>query len=167
MNLSDVHRGIAKHKKPKRVGRGVGSGHGKTCGKGHKGQRSRAGASRKPTFQGGAMPLVRRVPKRGFHNKFADTIAIVNVADLEKAFDDGQQVTPETLQCKSLAKGRYDQLKILGNGDLTKKLTVSAHRFSESASAKIEKAGGQVIILPGKTKVADKRKLKKLEAAAK
>jgi len=113
------------------------------------------------------MPLVRRVPKRGFHNKFADNIAIVNVADLEKAFDDGQQVTPETLQCKSLAKGRYDQLKILGNGDITKKLTVSAHRFSESASAKIEKAGGQVIILPGKTTVADKRKMKKLEAAAK
>merc|ERR1711964_378695 len=117
-------------------GRGVGSGHGKTCGKGHKGQRSRAGASRKPTFQGGGMPLVRRVPKRGFHNKFADTIAIVNVADLEKAFEDGQQVTPEALLSKSLAKGRYDQLKILGNGEITKKLTVSAHRFSESASAK-------------------------------
>jgi len=165
MNLSDVNRGIKKHKKPKRVGRGIGSGHGKTCGKGHKGQGSRAGNSRKPTFQGGAMPLVRRIPKRGFYNKFADSVAIVNVADLEKAFDDGQQVTPETLESKSLAQGQYDQLKILGNGDLNKKLTVSAHRFSQSALTKIEKAGGKVIVLPGKTTVAAKKKKAQTAAA--
>ncbi|MCH2128638.1 MAG: 50S ribosomal protein L15 [Pirellulaceae bacterium] len=161
MNLSDVNRGINKHKKPKRLGRGPGSGHGKTCGKGHKGQRSRAGASRKPTFQGGAMPLVRRVPKRGFNNKFADAIAVVNVADLQKAFDDGQEVTPEVLREKSLANGRHDLLKILGNGELTKKLTVSAHRFSQSATAKIEKAGGKIVVLSGKTTVAEKKKINK------
>ena len=161
MNLSDVNRGITKYKKSKRLGRGIGSGHGKTCGKGHKGQGSRAGSSRKPTFQGGAMPLVRRVPKRGFNNKFAELVAIVNVVDLEKSFDDGQEVTPEALRSKSLANGKYDQLKILGNGQLTKKLTVSAHRFSQSASEKIEKAGGKVIVLPGITTVAEKRKKKK------
>ena len=104
------------------------------------------------------MPLVRRVPKRGFNNKFADAIAVVNVADLQKAFDDGQEVTPDVLREKSLANGRHDSLKILGNGELTKKLTVSAHRFSQSATAKIEKAGGKIVVLPGKTTVAEKKK---------
>ncbi|HUT10665.1 MAG TPA: 50S ribosomal protein L15 [Thermoguttaceae bacterium] len=153
MNLNDVHRGIKKFKRSKRVGRGAGSGHGKTCGRGHKGQRSRAGYSVHPTFEGGQMPLVRRIPKRGFNNRWAATVAIVNVGDLEKQFDDGEEVSPESLKTKHLAKGRYDLLKVLGNGELTKKLTVSAHRFSRQATEKIEKAGGQAVVLPGKAPV--------------
>jgi large subunit ribosomal protein L15 len=153
MNLDDVHRGIHKHKNRKRIGRGPGSGHGKTCGRGHKGQGSRAGASQKPTFEGGQMPLVRRIPKRGFHNRFALSVAVVNVGDLEERFGAGEEVNLETLQARNLAKGRFDLLKILGNGQLTKRLTVSAHRFSKSAREKIEQAGGQVVVLPGKAPV--------------
>ena len=153
MNLNDVHRGIRKRKKRKRVGRGPGSGHGKTCGRGHKGQASRAGWSRHPTFEGGQMPLVRRIPKRGFHNRWAQTVAVVNVADLEERFQAGEEVTLQTLQAKNLAKGRFDLLKILGDGQLTKRLKVSAHRFSKSAREKIEQAGGQVVVLAGKAPV--------------
>lgn len=153
MMLNDVHRGITKFKKRKRVGRGTGSGHGKTCGRGHKGQKSRAGYSRKASFQGGAMPLVRRVPKRGFNNQFALTVKTVNVSDLEKTFEDGSEVTPDSLRGHSLAKSRYDVLKVLGDGELTKKLKVTAHRFSKSAREKIEKAGGEVVELPGKAPV--------------
>jgi large subunit ribosomal protein L15 len=157
MMIHDVHRGIKKNKKRRRIGRGTGSGHGKTAGRGHKGQKSRAGYSRKPVFQGGAMPLVRRVPKRGFNNKFALQVAIVNVQDLDRLFEAGAEVTPETLKAKSLAKQRYDVLKVLGNGKLTKQLTVSAHRFSNTARQQIEKAGGEVIVLPVKTPVKEKQ----------
>jgi large subunit ribosomal protein L15 len=151
MNLSDVHQGITKNRGRRRVGRGTGSGRGKTSSRGHKGQKSRTGWARHPAFQGGAMPMVRRVPKRGFHNRFAKEVAIVNVGDLESAFQSGDTVNPETLREKSLAKHRYEILKILGNGQLSKKLNVAAHRFSKSAVEQIEKAGGQVIRLPGKT----------------
>ena len=150
MNLDDVHRGIKKNKKRKRIGRGPGSGTGKTAGRGHKGQKSRSGYSAHPIFQGGAMPLVRRVPKRGFNNKFALSVMAVNVSELERAFAAGDEVNPQTLREHSIAKKRYDVLKILGNGELNKKLNVSAHRFSQSAQEKIEKAGGTVTILPGK-----------------
>ncbi len=153
MNLDDVNRGITKNKKRKRIGRGTGSGHGKTCGRGHKGQRSRAGYSVHPTFEGGQMPLVRRVPKRGFNNRWALSVMTVNIGDLEMAFDEGAEVTPASLKEKSLAKQRYDVLKILGDGPLTKKLKVAAHRFSKSAKEKIEQAGGEVVILPGKAPV--------------
>ena len=153
MNLNDVHRGIHKHKKRKRVGRGPGSGHGKTSGRGHKGQGSRAGYASHPTFEGGQMPLVRRVPKRGFHNRWALNVALVNVGDLETVFDDGAEVTPESLKEKNIAKHRYDVLKVLGNGELTKNLKVSAHRFSKSALEKIQKAGGEAVVLPGKAPV--------------
>jgi large subunit ribosomal protein L15 len=153
MNLNDVHRGITKHKKRKRVGRGPGSGHGKTCGRGHKGQGSRAGYSVHPTFEGGQMPLVRRIPKRGFNNRWAPVVTIVNLADLERCFEAGDEVNGETLKAKNLAKGGYDILKVLGNGELTKSLKVTAHRFSRSASEKIEKAGGQAVDLPGKKPV--------------
>ena len=159
MKINDVHRGIAKYRKRKRIGRGPGSGHGKTAGRGHKGQQSRAGYSRHPIFQGGAMPMVRRVPKRGFNNtKFADVVAIINVSDLDELFDAGAEVTPETLREKSYLKQRYDVLKVLGNGKLNKKLKVSAHRFSRSAREQIEKAGGEVVVLPGKTPVRAKKK---------
>jgi len=153
MNLNDVHRGIKKFKKRKRLGRGVGSGHGKTCGRGHKGQRSRAGFSMHPSFEGGQMPLARRIPKRGFNNRWALSVVVVNVSDLQDRFDDGAEVTIETLKAKNLAKGTYDVLKVLGNGELTKSLKVTAHRFSRSAQEKIEKAGGQVVLLPGKKPV--------------
>jgi large subunit ribosomal protein L15 len=159
MNLNDIHRGIKKYKNRKRVGRGPGSGHGKTCGRGHKGQGSRAGFSMHATFEGGQMPLVRRIPKRGFNNKWALKVAIVNISDLEKRFNDGDEVNIETLKAKNLAKGSFDVLKVLGDGELTKKLKISAHRFSKSASEKIEKAGGEAILLPGKAPVV-KNKMK-------
>lgn len=153
MNLQDIHTGIQAYRKRKRIGRGPGSGHGKTSGKGHKGQRSRAGFSQHPVFQGGAMPLVRRVPKRGFNNRYALKVGTVNVADLEAAFEAGDEVNPETLRAKSLAKYRYDVLKVLGDGELSKSLTVNAHRFSKTAREKIEKAGGKIVELPGKAPV--------------
>jgi large subunit ribosomal protein L15 len=158
MRLHDVHQGIRKHKKRKRVGRGPGSGHGKTSGRGHKGQGQLAGWSHHPTFQGGAMPLVRRVPKRGFNNKFARNVAIVNLGSLEASFESGAEITPEMIADSPLMGHRFDELKILGDGDLTKKFTITAHRFSKSAVEKIEKAGGTVVRLPGPTPVEDKKK---------
>lgn len=166
MNIDDVHRGINKHRRKRRVGRGTGSGRGKTSSRGHKGQKSRAGYSRHPIFQGGAMPLVRRIPKRGFNNKFALTVVTVNVSDLEQAFEAGAEVTPETLKAKNLAKRKYDILKVLGDGELSKSLKVSAHRFSQTAKEKIEKAGGEAIVLPGKTPVSEKQKQKKAASAS-
>ena len=153
MNINDVHEGIVKNKKRKRLGRGTGSGLGKTSGRGHKGQRSRAGHSQHPTFQGGAMPMIRRIAKRGFNNKFALVVGEVNVADLEANFDAGAEVTPDSLREKGLANYKYDVLKVLAKGEISKKLTVSAHRFSKSAKEKIEKAGGSVVELPGKKAV--------------
>ncbi|HMO13713.1 MAG TPA: 50S ribosomal protein L15 [Pirellulaceae bacterium] len=153
MNLHDVNEGIEKYKKRKRIGRGIGSGTGKTSARGHKGQRSRAGASRHPAFQGGAMPMIRRIPKRGFTNKFALTVAAVNVSELESNFENGDSVTPESLLARNLANFRFDVLKILGNGKLTKKLKVTAHRFSTSAREKINQAGGEIIEIPGKKPV--------------
>jgi len=150
MHLNDVHRGIKKHRKRKRIGRGTGSGHGKTSGRGHKGHKSRSGYSRKPNFQGGAMPMFRRIPKRGFNNRWASTVFAVNVSRLNDAFDDGAEVTLEALAAKDLAKGSFDEVKILGDGELTKKLTVSAHRFSKSAEEKITAAGGKVVKLEPK-----------------
>ncbi len=158
MNLNDVHRGIRKHKARKRVGRGPGTGLGKTSGRGHKGQGQRAGWSALPTFEGGQIPLVRRVPKRGFHNRFAVNVFVVNIADLEKAFAAGEVVNLETLHAKRLARGQFDVLKILGDGQLTKSLKVSAHRFSRSATEKIQQAGGEAIVLPGKKPVTRKKK---------
>ena len=148
MIINDVHEGILKNKRKKRLGRGTGSGLGKTAGRGHKGQRSRAGHSQHPTFQGGAMPMIRRVGKRGFNNKFGKVVGEVNVADLEANFDAGAEVNAETLKAKGLANYRYDVLKVLGKGELTKKLTITAHRFSASAKEKIEKAGGSITELP-------------------
>ena len=144
MNLNDVHSGIQKNRKRKRIGLGPGSGHGKTSGRGHKGHKSRSGYSRKPNFQGGAMPMFRRIPKRGFNNRWAVTVFAVNVGQLNDAFDDGAEVTLEALAAKDLAKGSFDEVKILGDGELTKKLTISAHRFSKSAEEKIAAAGGTV-----------------------
>ena len=165
MNLNDVHRDIRKFKKKRRLGRGTGSGRGKTCGRGHKGQGSRAGWSRHPAFQGGTMPLVRRIPKRGFNNKFALQVAVVNVDDLQRLFEPGDEVSPVTLRGTPLLGHRFDELKILGNGELTKKLKVSAHRFSKSAVEKIQAAGGEIVRLPGRTPVEEKKRAAKEQPA--
>ena len=159
MKLHDVNQGVTKFRRRKRLGRGTGSGLGKTSGRGHNGQHSRAGASQHITFQGGAMQMFRRIPKRGFFNKWALKVGEVNIGDLDKNFDAGDEVNPETLKAKNLASYKYDVLKILGNGDLTKKLKISAHRFSKSAREKIEKAGGEIVELPGKKPVV-KNKMK-------
>jgi large subunit ribosomal protein L15 len=157
MKLNDVHHGIHKRQRPTRVGRGTGSGHGKTAGGGGKGQTVRAGWFASVVFQGGAMPLVRRVPKRGFANSFASAVVTVNVDDLERAFRAGEEVNPDTLRAKRLVKTRYEVLKVLGDGTLSKALKVSAHRFSQAARDKITQAGGEVLVLPGKTTVAEKK----------
>ena len=126
----------------KRVGRGTGSGWGKTAGKGNKGQNARSGGGVRPGFEGGQMPLQRRVPKRGFNNIFATKYAIINLSDLEK-FEDGSEVNAETLLKAKVIKKVYDGVKVLGDGEITKKLNVTAAKFSKSAKEKIEKAGGK------------------------
>jgi large subunit ribosomal protein L15 len=159
MNIHDVHKGIQKNKSKKRIGRGPGSGHGKTSTRGSKGQGSRSGYSLSGIFEGGQMPLVRRIPKRGFTNSFAQSVAVINVGDLDEKFQNGEEVTIETLKAKSLAKGTYDLLKVLGDGEMTKSLKITAHRFSRTALEKIEKAGGTAVVLPGKAPVV-KNKMK-------
>lgn len=156
MDLSSVHVGIKKKKRKKRVGRGIGSGMGKTSTRGHKGQWSLSG-TKKPiwTFEGGQSPLFRRMPKRGFSQaKFARQFHIVNVGDLDAKFNDGDVVDQEALRKIGLAKGPADGVRILGNGEVTKKLTVKAHHFSKSAKEKIEAKGGTVEIVPGPAKPA-------------
>jgi len=130
----------SRHAK-KRVGRGPGSGHGKTAGRGEKGQKSRSGFSRQPGFEGGQMPLHRRLPKRGFTNIFKRDYAVVNVSDLER-FDNGATVDETMLRQAGLVKGQHDGVKVLGDGKLSKKLAVSATKFSASARKQIEAAGG-------------------------
>ena len=130
----------ARHAK-KRVGRGPGSGHGKTSGRGEKGQKSRSGFSRTLGFEGGQMPLHRRLPKRGFTNIFKKEYAVVNLSDLER-FDNGSTIDEAALRQAGLVKGKNDGIKVLGNGKLSKKLTVHARKFSESARKSIEEAGG-------------------------
>ncbi len=163
MNLNDIHRGVKKNRSRKRLGRGIGSGHGKTAGRGHKGQWARNGVSFLSIFQGGTMPLVRRVPKRGFNNRWGKNILAINLSDLNAAFKSGDQVTPEKLAEANIIKGTYDELKILGDGEVTKKLKISAHRFSKTATEKITAAGGEAIVLPGKAPVVKPSKKKAKE----
>jgi large subunit ribosomal protein L15 len=140
----------AKHR-TKRLGQGESSGHGKTAGRGGKGQTARSGSSIRIGFEGGQMPLIRRIPKRGFNNaRFTTEYIAVNVGELNK-FDDGAKVDETALRAIGLANGRADGIKILGEGELTKKLSVSASAFSASAKAKIEAKGGKVEILTRKT----------------
>ena len=150
MQLHDVHQGIHRRKKRKRVGRGTGSGHGKTSSKGHKGHSSRQGFKLSPLFEGGQMPLARRVPKRGFVNgAFKKSFAIVNLADLDAKFEAGAVVDEKALRSKGLVKGHaFDGIKILGNGVLSKKLEVHASKFSESAATKIAASGGKTFVVP-------------------
>jgi large subunit ribosomal protein L15 len=150
MILEDVHKGIKTNTLRKRVGRGPGSGHGKTSGRGHKGAGSRAGNSRRLSHEGGQVPMARRIAKRGFNNKyFAVNVAIVNLSDIENVFQAGAVVDPDMLKITRLVQGRHDVIKILGDGDITKALTVKAHRFSKSATEKIVAAGGTTEVLIG------------------
>ena len=142
MNLTDLRPSEgAKHPK-KRIGRGQGSGNGKTAGRGHKGAKSRSGFKRKRGFEGGQMPLHRRVPKRGFHNPFREEYEVVNLDTLAERFDAGVDVTPELLQERGLIS-RGAMIKILARGDISKALTVHAHKFSGKAAEKIAAAGGR------------------------
>jgi large subunit ribosomal protein L15 len=146
MKLHELSPAVGSTKEAKRIGRGHGSGNGKTAGKGHKGQKARAGRGIRAGFEGGQMPLQRRVPKRGFNNIFATKFAIVNVSDLE-VFEAGAVVDTAALQEKGLVKKAYDGVKVLGNGNLSKAVTVKASAFSESAKSKIEAAGGKAEVI--------------------
>ena len=141
MKLHELSPAAGSAKAAWRKGRGPGSGNGKTAGKGHKGQNARSGGGVRPGFEGGQLPLYRKLPKRGFNNKFAKAYATINVSDLNK-FEDGATVTLESLVNCGIVRKEYDGLKVLGNGELTKNLTVEAKVFTATAKEKIEAAGG-------------------------
>lgn len=147
MKLNELSPAAGSVKDVYRRGRGTGSGNGKTAGKGHKGQNARSGGGVRPGFEGGQIPLYRRLPKRGFHNKFATLYTIVNVGKLNDCFNDGDVVDLEALKAKRLVRKELDGVKILGNGDVTKKLTVKASIFSAVAKEKIEAAGGKTEVI--------------------
>ncbi len=142
MELHNLSPAPGAKRPRKRVGRGPGSGNGKTAGRGHKGQKSRSGYSRRYGFEGGQMPLVRRIPKRGFFNVFRVDYQVVNLRDLDRLFSDGDEVNPTTLVEKGLIRRGPKPVKILATGDLSKKLSIVADKFSGSAKSKIEAAGG-------------------------
>ena len=146
MRLDELQPAEGSKFSAKRVGRGIGSGTGKTSGKGHKGQNARSGGGVRPGFEGGQMPLYRRLPKRGFTNIFAKKYVSVNVEVLDK-FNDGDEVTAESLLQKGIISKTLDGVKILGRGEVTKKLTVKVAKISESAKEKIEKAGGKAEVM--------------------
>ena len=146
MKLHELSPAPGATKETKRIGRGHGSGQGKTAGKGHKGQKARSGGGVRPGFEGGQTALARRIPKRGFNNIFGIEYAVVNVSDLER-FTDGTVVDTELLKASGLVKKELDGVKILGNGELTKNLTVKAAKFSAAAKEKIEKAGGKAEVM--------------------
>ena len=146
MNLHEMKYNDGARKDIKRLGRGQGSGQGKTAGKGHKGQNARSGGGVAIGFEGGQTPFYKRIPKRGFTNFNRKVYAVVNIETLEK-FDDGASITPQLLKETGIVKKQFDGIKVLGNGTLTKKLTVSCNKISASAKAAIEKAGGKVEVL--------------------
>ncbi len=146
MKLNELKPAPGSTKKMKRVGRGPGSGHGKTSTRGHKGQRARSSGNVRPGFEGGQMPMVRRIPKRGFTSIFKQEYSIVNIAQLD-AFEQGTTVTPEILADKGMIRKLSQPVKVLGDGELNKAVTVRAHKFSASAKSKIEAAGGQTEVI--------------------
>lgn len=147
MKLHELSPKEGSKKSVKRIGRGHGSGWGKTSGKGQKGQKSRSGGSIRPGFEGGQMPLQRRVPKRGFNNIFRKNIVAINLKQLEAKFDNGAVVDTEALKAAGIVKNSFDGVKVLGNGELTKSLTVKVDAFSASAKEAIEKAGGKAEVI--------------------
>ena len=147
MKLHELQKNIGATHAKKRVGRGSGSGLGKTSGRGQKGQKARSGGSINPVFEGGQLPLYRRIPKRGFTNaKFKTVYAVINVADLN-VFEDGTVVTPALLKETGLVKNQLDGIKVLGNGNLEKKLTIQANKFSNTALEKIKEAGSKAEVI--------------------
>ena len=150
MDLSDLKPSEGSTKNKKRVGRGHGTGQGAQAGRGHKGAQSRSGFKFKRGFEGGQMPLHRRVPKRGFHNQFRTEYAVVNLDVLAERFDAGTVITPELLRERGLIHGTRQPIKVLARGDVSKKLTVRAHKFSGKAAEKIAAAGGTVEVLGAK-----------------
>ena len=146
MKLHDLKPAVGATTAPKRLGRGTGSGLGKTSGKGHKGAKARSGGGKRPGFEGGQMPLTMRLPKRGFTNKWRTEYVAINVDRLE-VFEDGQVVSPDELIEMGIIKKIEDGVKIMGNGELTKKLTVQANKFTASAKEKIEAAGGKAEVI--------------------
>ncbi len=147
MKLHELSPAEGSKKAVKRIGRGAGSGQGKTAGKGHKGAKARSGYSRQAGFEGGQMPLQRRLPKRGFNNIFRTEYAVVNLSSLEERFENGAVVDAESLKVCGLIKKELDGVKVLGKGEITKALTVKVAAISESAKAKIEAAGGKAEVL--------------------
>lgn len=146
MKLHELKPNPGSTKNRKRLGRGTATGQGKTAGRGMNGQKSRSGGGVRPGFEGGQMPLYRRLPKRGFTNIFGTQFAEINVEVLNK-FEDGAEITPELLKSEGIIKKQLDGVKVLGNGELTKKLTVKAHKFSKTAAEKIEAAGGKAEVI--------------------
>lgn len=146
MKLSELSPAVGSTKAPKRIGRGHGSGTGKTAGKGHKGQNARSGGGVRPGFEGGQMPLYRRLPKRGFYNRFANNYVEVNVKDLER-FDANTEITAEVLKKAGVISKICDGVVVLGNGEITKPLTIKAKKFTKSAEEKIVAAGGKVQVI--------------------
>ena len=147
MKLHELSPVEGSKKGSRRIGRGHGSGWGKTAGKGHKGQKARSGGSIRPGFEGGQIPLQRRVPKRGFNNIFAKNVVAINLSTLNRKFNDGDTVDVEALKAAGVVKNGFDAVKVLGNGKLDKKLTVKVSAFSESAKATIEAAGGKAEVI--------------------
>jgi len=147
MRLEDLKPAEGSRKKPKRVGRGPGSGHGKTSGRGHKGQKARGTGKVRVGFEGGQMPLYRRLPKRGFKNVNKKVYSIINLKTLEEKFQENDEVTPEILMKLGIVKKMRDGIKVLGNGELSKPLVVKAHAFSKKAIEKIETVGGKVEVI--------------------
>ena len=150
MNLEEINNGVVTNRARKRIGRGVGSKTGKTSGRGRDGHKSRSGYSRHPMFNGGDTPIYMRTPKRGFHNRFAQEVVGVNVGALNAAFEDGAEITPSAIRHRGIIKVRFDELKILGSGEVTKKLHLVVTRISDSAKQKVEAAGGSVKIVAAK-----------------
>jgi len=146
MKIEDLKPAPGSRKRNKRVGRGIGSGHGKTSCKGHKGQKARSGGTKGPGFEGGQTPLQRRLPKRGFKNRFAIEYAIINLKDIVK-IQDADIITPEILVEKGIIKDLKNGIKVLGNGDIQRPLTIKAHAFSASAVSKISAAGGKAEVV--------------------
>ena len=147
MQLHELRSPSGSKQKTKRKGRGRSSGLGKTSGRGQKGQKARAGYKLRPGFEGGQMPLVRRIPKRGFTNIFKKQYVVINIDDLSSRFEDGEEVTPEKLKEKGLLKSYKDGIKILGRGEIDKRLTVKAHSYSKNALEKIKAAGGKAEVV--------------------
>lgn len=164
LSIADVNSGITKNRLRRRLGRGPGSGQGKTAGRGHNGHKSRSGYSRHPVFQGGDLPLVRRIPKRGFNNKFALTVVSINLGQIAQVFDAADEVNPKTLQERGLIKRRFDEIKVLGDGEVTKPLKISAHRFSQSALDKLKAVGGTATVV--KARRTPKQRVAELAAQA-